>query len=127
MPAQRVLSVGQCAPDEAGIRHMLTDRFDVGVDAVMFVDDAIDALSRRRYDLVLVNRLVFDDNSPGIDLIHRMRADPKYADIPVMMVSNYADAQAQAMKAGALRGFGKAELGREQTAEKLAKVLRPRA
>lgn len=127
MPAQRVLSVGQCSPDEAGLRYLLTDRFDVDVDAVMFVEDALDALSRRRYDLVLVNRLIFDDNSPGIDLVHRMRADPKYADVPVMMVSNYADAQAQAVKAGALPGFGKAELGREQTAEKLAKVLRARA
>jgi two-component system chemotaxis response regulator CheY len=126
MAAQRVLSVGQCNPDHAAISRMLTDLFDVEVDRVMFVDEAVSALAERAYDLVLVNRLIFEDNSPGIDLIHHMRADPRSRGVPVMMVSNYPEAQAQAIAAGAVTGFGKDHLFKPETADRLAGYLKRR-
>lgn len=126
MAAQRVLSVGQCNPDHAAISRMLTDHFDVEVDRVMFVDEAVSALADRAYDLVLVNRLIFEDNSPGIDLIHRMRAAPHSRGVPVMMVSNYPEAQAQAIAAGAVTGFGKDHLFKPETADRLAGYLKRR-
>jgi two-component system chemotaxis response regulator CheY len=123
----RVLDVGQCNPDHASILNLLTDRFDVDVDRVMFVDEAMDALSRREYALVLVNRLIFDDGSPGMALVHQMKADPKLKGTPVMLVSNYPEAQAEAVAAGAAEGFGKAQVGTPDTAAKLAKFLPRRA
>lgn len=69
-------------------------------------------LRQGAYDLVLVNRVLDEDSSSGLDLIRQLKADPALARIPVLLVSNYVDAQAQAVALGALRGFGKNDLGR---------------
>ena len=122
-PKSRVLDVGQCSPDHRGIRAMLTRHFDVEVDRVMFVDEAIDQLAERRYDLVLVNRVIFDDGSDGAQLIHRMKSGAATASIPVMLISNYPDAQAQAAADGAVPGFGKAQLGDPESLAKLESYL----
>jgi two-component system chemotaxis response regulator CheY len=115
----RVLDVGNCDPDHATIRRLLS-RFDADVDRVMFVDEALAALKESRYDLVLVNRVIFADGSDGLTLIERMKANDGLGDVPVMMISNYSDAQDRAVAAGAVRGFGKAELTDPRTVEMLA-------
>ncbi len=124
MPAERsrVLDVGNCEPDHASIRRLLSP-FDVDVDRVMFVDEAVAALKERRYDLILVNRVIFADGSDGLTLIERMRGDNGLGDVPVMMISNYSDAQDRAVSAGAVRGFGKAEVTDPKTVEMLAPYL----
>src|SRR3712207_7213789 len=43
--------------------------------------------------------------------------------VPVMLVSNYADAQAKAVAHGALEGFGKGELGDDTMLERVRAVL----
>jgi len=116
----RVLDAGNCDPDHAAIRRLLS-RFDVDLDRVMFVDEALANLAEHRYDLVLVNRLIFADGSDGLPLIERMKADPKLHDVPVMMVSDFDEAQNRAMAAGARRGFGKAALDDPKTFD----LLRP--
>lgn len=109
--AKRILSIGQCAADHAGIRWFLTSSIDgLDVDAAASEADATVALAARRYDLVLVNRLLDRDRSSGIDLIRRMKGDGRLSDVPAMLVSNLADAQNRAVEAGALAGFGKADL-----------------
>ena len=104
----RLLDVGNCDPDHSMIRRMLTEYFDVTIDRVMFVDDAIQKMQATKYDLVLFNRLIFDDGSEGIELLHRAKADPAIADQPVMMISNFPEAQAASKAAGGVPGFGKA-------------------
>ncbi|HYW80014.1 MAG TPA: response regulator, partial [Thermoguttaceae bacterium] len=76
-----------------------------------------------KFDLVLVNRRIEDDNSDGLAVIEQIKADPHLAETPVMMLSNYAEAQAAALAAGAEPGFGKAELGHPATVEKLGRFL----
>jgi CheY-like chemotaxis protein len=122
----RVLDVGNCDPDHHSIRSMLTGHFAVEVDRVMFVDEALAALRRSEYDLVLVNRLIFDDGSDGIALVRAMRGDPAQK-TPVMLVSNFDDAQQAAVAAGAARGFGKASLGTATTLALLGRFLPARA
>ena len=122
----RVLDVGQCSPDHAGIRSTISRRFDAEIDRVMFVEEAVAAMRSRRYDLVLVNRRIFDDDSDGLELIRRSKADDALKDVPVMMVSNFADAQQAAIAAGAEPGFGKAQLHEESTVERLGRFLPPR-
>lgn len=122
-----VLDVGNCTPDHTAIQMMLTRHFDVRVDRVMFVPEALEALGRGTYALVLVNRQVFADGSPGLPLIQAMHADAKLRDTPVMMVSNFEDAQQAAVAAGARRGFGKAALGSPDTIELLSQFLPRRA
>ena len=118
-----VLDVGSCSPDHGMIRQLLTKHFDVQIDKVMFVDDAIARMREQPYALVLFNRLIFDDGSEGIELLHRAKADADLAKTPVMMISNFAKAQDGAVAAGAERGFGKSSLSDPQTVELLARYL----
>jgi CheY-like chemotaxis protein len=53
-----------------------------------------------------------------------MKADPELSAVPVMLITNYAEYQQQAVAAGALAGFGKKELYNEETQEKLATLLK---
>lgn len=124
MPA-RVLDVGNCDPDHFAIRSMLVRHFDVEVERVMFVSEAEAAISRRAYDLVLVNRRIFADDSDGLMLVHSAQQRPAPRP-PVMLVSNFPDAQDAAVAAGAARGFGKAGLADERTILRLAEYLPPR-
>jgi CheY-like chemotaxis protein len=121
--AKRVLSVGQCVPDEALVRWFLRQHFDCQVVAAEGLEDALAQLRRGPIDLVLVNRKLDSDYSDGIDVIRRLKADPKTADMPVMMVTDYANHQDEAVAAGALRGFGKSELDDSQTLERLSIML----
>lgn len=123
MERMRVLDVGNCDPDHGAMRGMLIANFDVEVDRVMFVDEAIAALAKQPCRLVLVNRRIFADDSDGSELIRRMKSSPALRDIPVMLISNYADAQARAETDGAVPGFGKAALGDPATQTLLARYL----
>lgn len=88
----------------------------------MFVAEAQAALGRKQYDLVLVNRRIFADDSDGLALLRSIQTLPG-ARPPVMLVSNFADAQDAAVAAGAVRGFGKAALGDDETIRRLAEYL----
>lgn len=119
----RVLDVGQCNMDHSAIRSLITTRFDADVDRAHSIEEAIAAMRNSRYDLVLVNRILDADGREGLELIHQAQADEQLKTVPVMMVSNYADAQAAAVAAGARQGFGKSQLFEASTAEALARVL----
>lgn len=119
----RVLDVGQCEVDHSSIRSVIEANFAVDVDRARSVDDALEAMRRQRYDLVLVNRIIFADGCEGMELIRQARQDPALADVPMMLVSNYVEAQAEAVAAGAQPGFGKAGLHQKATVERLAEFL----
>ena len=125
MPSTRVLSVGQCSYDQGAITRTLEHAFDVRVKGAVAKDDALEALRSEPFNLVLVNRILDRDGSSGLDLIRAIKADPELAEVPVMLVSNYGDAQADAVAIGALRGFGKVELRDPATRDRLAEVLNP--
>lgn len=123
----RLLDVGNCNPDHSMIRQMLTENFDVTIDRVMFVNDAIEKMRANHYDLVLFNRLVFDDGSEGIELLRQSKDDPALAAAPKMMISNFPEAQAASVAAGGVPGFGKAAVQSPATLELLSKYLPQRA
>jgi len=122
MPKPRILDVGQCGADHPAISGMLRKAFDAEVDGADTHKEALDALRAGRFDLVLVNRVGDLDGASGLSLIRAIKADPALAETPVMLVSNLADAQAEAVAAGALPGFGKSEL-RGGAAAKVGAVL----
>ena len=126
MPSTRVLSVGQCSFDHATISRTLEHAFDVRVHDAVARDDALEMLRSEPFDLVLVNRIIDRDGSSGLELIRAIKADPELAGLAVMLVSNYGDAQADAVAIGALRGFGKVELRDPATRDRIAEVLNPR-
>lgn len=119
----RVLDVGQCNMDHGNISAMLAQRFGAAVERAHTIDEALAALRTAHYDLVLANRVFDADGAEGLDLIRRMQTDPQTRAVPVMMVSNYADAQETAVALGAQPGFGKAALDRPETIAALAPHL----
>ncbi|WP_165243511.1 response regulator transcription factor [Paludisphaera soli] len=121
----KILDVGQCDYDHRRIAGFLADRFGAKVDRAHGLDDARGLLEKERYGLVLVNRLLDADQFPGVDVIRSLKdhSDPGVSGVPIMMVSNFADAQQAAVEAGAEPGFGKAELDKEATVERLSALL----
>jgi CheY-like chemotaxis protein len=120
---KRVLNVGHCLPDHLLIRAFLTRHFDCEVAAADGPDETIALVRGGAIDLVLVNRKLDSDYSDGIELVRRLKADPRTAGVPVMLVTNYANHQDEAVAAGALVGFGKLELETDETLERLGAVL----
>lgn len=122
-----VLDVGQCTPDHMMIARMLTENFDVAVDRVANVAEALSAMRERKYGLILVNRLIDEDRSDGLELLRQASNQERNRDTPIMMVSNLDDAQERAVHAGAVRGFGKSAVGSPGTTELLNDHLPRRA
>ena len=122
---RRVLSIGQCVPDQSAIARMLTGRFGVEVLSADKAEDGLAALRGGSIDLVLVNRKLDCDYTDGLEIIRQIKADAALSNIPCMLVSNYAEHQQTAVAAGAEHGFGKAELGSPQTHERLKSFLTP--
>jgi CheY-like chemotaxis protein len=122
--AKRVLSVGQCFADHSALSRMLRSSFGADVIAAGSQAEALELVRRESFALVLVNRVFDADGSSGLELIRAIKADPARNGVPVMLVSNYDDAQAQAMQAGAVRGFGKAALGQPQVLALMELYLR---
>jgi len=118
MAGKMVLSVGQCDFDHGNIAARLKSLFGATLVPVDDASGALDHLARERFHLVLVNRVFDADGGSGLDLIRDLN-QPQHP--PRMLVSNFADAQDQAVSLGAVRGFGKADL----KASAFAEVLRP--
>lgn len=117
--SRRVLDVGQCGYDHGQISRTIESEFDAAVSAAHSGADALTQLRAGTFDLVLINRLLDRDGSSGMDILRKIKADPALADIPVMLVSNYADAQSEAVSAGAVAGFGKNDLRSSVALDKL--------
>lgn len=120
----RILSVGQCGYDHGQISRQLDKRLGVEVVSADTHDEAMHAVKLGTIDLVLVNRVGDSDGASGIDLIRAMKADPATSDVPVMLVSNYEWAQAEAVALGALPGFGKSQIASGPLPEALETLVK---
>lgn len=123
MGSYRILSVGQCGFDHARLSQFLRSEFQADVKRADSAPEALQALRAGRFDLVLVNRVFDRDAARGLDLIQEIVADPALRSVPVMLVSNYPEAQQAAVEAGAHEGFGKAELETPRVRALLADLL----
>lgn len=121
--APRVLDVGNCGHDHGQISAMLKRHFGAETVVAHTGGEALERLARERFDLVLVNRKLDHDYSDGIEIVKRLKTDPELSRIPVMLITNYAEHQEQAVAEGALPGFGKLELAAPTTRERLAAVF----
>jgi CheY-like chemotaxis protein len=121
--AKRVIDVGNCGPDHAAIRRLIESNFDAHVVAAEDLNGALAELDKSPADLLLVNRKLDLDYSDGMAIVRHLKSDAKWSSIPVMLITNYPEYQAQAVAAGAVPGFGKQELRASDTLEKLGKVL----
>src|SRR4051812_28312149 len=101
--SRRVLSVGQCGFDHGGISRTVRAEFGAEGVSAETAEEAVAAVRGSGFALVLVNRLFDADGGSGLELIGRLKAEA--GEVPVMLVSNFADAQAKAEAAGAAPGF----------------------
>ncbi len=123
MTAKRVLSVGQCGADHYGISLTFRQAFGAEVEAASTQADALRRLRQEPFALVLVNRVFDADGASGVDLIRLVKSDDALRTTPVVLVSNYSDAQREAVEAGAEPGFGKASLGRPEMLDRVRPFL----
>jgi len=125
MTRKTVLDVGNCGPDHSAITAMLNKHFGVEVLRADQLSDTLAILGRQPVDLVLINRKLDIDYSDGIDILRVIKNSESYRDIPVMLITNYAEHQQQAVDAGAVLGFGKLELNAPETLKRLRAILMP--
>lgn len=110
-----IVLVGHCRPDTSHLTMAVRKAVpEAMVKAVWNPAELDGVLQNRPADapppLLLVNRVLepgFPTHS-GLDLIQQLRSS--YPQVRLMLVSNYADAQAEATAAGAYPGFGKNDL-----------------
>jgi CheY-like chemotaxis protein len=109
--SRKVALVGHCGPDSSYLRTSVGS-IDRSIQVLSADDEqSLTKILADGADLLLVNRVLdfgFDDFE-GVALISRLRR--LHPDVPMMLVSNYAESQAAAVAAGALSGFGKRDLG----------------
>ena len=110
-----MLLVGHCSADGPQITKLLEANFDAKVDHARTFDATISAVSTKSYDLIIINRLLDETGESGLDLIATIKKKDKPP--TMMLVSNYPDAQEEAIKLGASPGFGKRNLNTRSTVD----------
>lgn len=110
-----LVDCGNCGPDFNSIRQMVKSNFNATVLQTHGAEDTLELLRDRSIDLVMVNRKLDRDYTDGIEIIKQIKADPELCNVPVMLVTNYDEHQEAAMELGAKRGFGKLEIGKQET------------
>lgn len=104
---------------------MLRKHFDVEILRSDRWSDTLAILERQPVDLILINRKLDIDYSDGMEILHQIKRSETFRDIPVMLITNYAEFQQQAVAQGALLGFGKLELSSPDTIGRLGLILGP--
>lgn len=119
---EQILLVGHCVPDNYMLMSKMQQLFpDVTVDKCNNQTD-LDTKANSK-TLLLINRILdgMFHTDAGIELIGKLA---QLADAPQMMlISNFAESQEQAVNVGALMGFGKSEMGSADTEDKLRKAV----
>lgn len=121
--AKRVALIGHCGPDSSFLR-LAVGKAGRDVQVVLADDSAaLDRLIESGVDLLLFNRVLdfgFEEEQ-GVAVIRRLRQ--QFPELKMMLVSNYPEAQAEAVAAGALPGFGKRDIGSPRVAQLIRDTL----
>lgn len=122
MSKPKVLSAGQCGFDHGAIQRVLHS-LGAEVESADTVARVLELAKTGNYSLILLNRVFDRTGEQGLECLKALK-DPKIAlSTPIILVSNYPEAQAEARALGAESGFGKSTLGDAHTKELLSTVL----
>ncbi len=119
---KNVLIVGHCDLDNPQITSLIEKNFSAKVTRVKLLKKTIGYLEKQEYDLVIINRVGAFDQEGGLELIKEIKEDGRF-NTPLMMVTNYKDQMDDAIKCGAVPGYGKDKLYDEETVELLGEYL----
>ncbi len=120
---RKVLNVGQCAFDTGQITNLLTKHFSVEITPAADHSSAVQLAKQSDFDLILINRVLDSTGTEGMEVLQALKDDPTTQQTPVMIVSNFAEAQDAAVQAGAVPGFGKSSINDEATVDNLRQYL----
>jgi CheY-like chemotaxis protein len=103
-----ILNIGQCQIDGPRMARLFREKLKANVLEADDAPSAIQMLENEPVNLVLVNRELAIGGESGVNVIAELRLAG--CKTPVMLVSDHADAQDQAVRKGAMKGFGKSSL-----------------
>ena len=119
---KNVLIIGHCDLDNPQITSLIENNFSAKATRLKISKDAVGYLEKQDYDLVIINRIGAFDQESGLELIKAIKQDGRFK-VPLMMVTNYKDQMEEAIKCGAVPGYGKDRLHDKDTIELLGKYL----
>ena len=119
---KNVLIIGHCDLDNPQITSLIENNFSAKATRLKMSKDAVGYLEKQDYDLVIINRIGAFAQESGLELIKAIKQDGRFK-IPLMMVTNYKDQMEEAIKCGAVPGYGKDKLHDKDTIEILGKYL----
>ena len=119
---KNVLIIGHCDLDNPQITSLIENNFSAKATRLKMSKDAVGYLEKQDYDLVIINRIGAFDQESGLELIKAIKQDGRFK-VPLMMVTNYKDQMEEAIKCGAVPGYGKDKLHDKDTIEILGKYL----
>src|SRR4051794_8034403 len=102
---KRILLVGHCNIDGPRLQEVISSEIPGSQVERVNSDADLRRTVGEGADLLLVNREPVGFDESGLDLIRTVCG--RHPGAKVMLVSDYPDAQEQAVQAGALPGFGK--------------------
>ena len=119
---KRILLVGHCGFDGPRLQKELSERIP-GADVTRInSEEDLKRECEAGADLLLVNREPVGFETDGMELVRRhCKSGVRHK---VMLVSDHPDAQEEAVSAGAVRGFGKSEIGQESLAQTVRSAIR---
>src|SRR4051794_26074401 len=120
---KKVALVGHCGPDSTYLRLAVSSSVKEANVVLAYDEKSLTKIIEEGVDLLLLNRQLDYGyaSEEGVELIAQLRA--KHPNLKMMLVSNYEDAQEAAVKAGALYGFGKREIGTPKVKDLLRRAL----
>ena len=121
--SKKIVLVGHCGPDCSFLR-MAVSSADRSIKVLMADDaDELNQHLQQGVDLLLLNRELGwgFDQTEGVEIVRQLL--PRHPGVKMMLISNYPDAQAEALAAGAVPGFGKREIGSPRVAQLIRSAL----
>ena len=116
-----VILVGHCGIDGPRLQREISSNLP-DTDVVRCNSTAdLDRYAKEGADLFLVNREPVGFNEDGLSIVRKVHE--QHPELKVMLVSDYPEAQEEAVKAGAMQGFGKSLMGSPELAQKVKQAL----
>jgi len=118
-----VMLVGHCGPDAIMLKTVVQRALPEASVELVNDQESLDAALAGDV-VLLVNRELdgaFHVGTGGIDLIRQLAQSDSPP--PMLLVSNFEEAQSEAQAAGAMPGFGKSNLYHEDTTQRLKNAV----
>lgn len=119
---KKTLVVGNCNYDGPRLVHLIESNFKAKAEEAKTIKKAIKLIKSKKYDLIIVNRIIDGDRQPGLELVDYIKT--KKIKTPIMLITNYKNKMSEAIKHGAIKGFSKAKLNDLGTIRLLKKYLK---